>query len=216
MTISLADLFNGRGLAYYHNSQYNEAIADFKQAILLAENNGAPGNTSTAQTTTTSTSTSSLSSVSTSGSSSDKKTTDKNQQKSELSLAIYHANLGLCYFYQNDLEKAIAEISFAISSGLVDSFLLSTRGTAYQLTGKLEEAKNDRKRAHALDSTILVDIFPYPFPQELIYKIIDFLPYRTLLACKVTGKNWNKMITDRNALWGLSSANQRDANLGFY
>jgi len=125
-----------------------------------------------------------------------------------MSIAVYHANLGLTLFYLEDLEKSIAELSFAISSGLVDAFILSTRGTAYQLLGRLEEAKQDRQRANMIDKQIVVDIFPYPFPQELIYKILDFLPQVSLLACAVMCKKWNKMIQDRNALWGLTPVNQ--------
>jgi len=125
-----------------------------------------------------------------------------------MAIAVYHANLGLALFYLDDLEKSIAEFSFAISAGLIDAFILSTRGTAYQLLGRLEEAKHDRQRANMIDKQIVVDIFPYPFPQELINKILDFLPRMSLLACAVTCKKWNKMIEDRNALWGLTPINQ--------
>jgi len=41
--IQLSDLYNGRGLAYYHSSKYKEALEDFDKAISLSEQESSKG-----------------------------------------------------------------------------------------------------------------------------------------------------------------------------
>jgi len=191
---SLADLYNGRGLAYYHNSQYKEAVEDFIFALKLAENKYTDITTTTTTTTTTATTTITTSST-------NSISPPSSTAKYDLTLAMYHGNLGLALFYIGEHEKSIAEFSVAISLGLNDPLIYSMRGSAYQLIGRLEEASRDRSHAHSMDRTIIKEIFPYPLPQELIFKILDFLSPITLAACKVTCKKWNTMIEQHVILW---------------
>jgi len=113
---------------------------------------------------------------------------------------MYHANLGLALFYLERLEESITEFTVAIAAKIFDPFILSMRAAAYQLLGMPEEAKRDRELAKSLDSSIVVNIFPYPLPQELINVILDWLVYRDLMACKVTCHKWFDLIQNRN-LW---------------
>jgi len=87
---------------------------------------------------------------------------------------MFHGNLGLALFYLDSWDSAVQEFSFAISAMLENSLILSMRATAYQFLGRTEDAARDRARAHALDSSIVKDVFPYPLPHELIFAIIDF------------------------------------------
>ena len=62
----------------------------------------------------------------------------------ESNVALLFANLGLCYFARKETEKAVEEFTKAISMGLKDSKVYNMRAIAYQLLGKVEEAKKDR------------------------------------------------------------------------
>jgi len=56
------------------------------------------------------------------------------------------ANRGLCHFYLDQLDLAIANLSTAIEHGMRNEQLFSTRATAYQLQGKDGLAEADRKQ----------------------------------------------------------------------
>jgi len=57
------------------------------------------------------------------------------------------ANRGLCYFYLQQLDLAIDDLSSVIEQGLASEQLFSTRATAYQLQGKNDLAEADRNQA---------------------------------------------------------------------
>jgi len=148
--INLADIYNYRGLAWYHTSSFEEGIKDFTMAISL----------------------------------------DPNQS------SIFYANRGLCYYHLDDKKAAIGDLTMAIKGNFINSTLLTMRASAYQLLGMNDEAHADRLWAHKLDSSSVLDVFPYPIPRDIVGHIMLQLPYKSVRACAVTCKKWQKIVLD--------------------
>jgi len=147
--ISLVDLYASRGLAYYHSSQYDLAIADFNSAIEIDE---------------------------------------------QRSITSY-ANRGLAYFYLNRLEDCIKDLTWALDKGIEEIQILNTRASAYQILGFDKEAEADRQRAYQLDNTVVLKVFPYPLPKDIIHLIFSFLTPEEKNQCSLTCKQWNQLIS---------------------
>jgi len=109
---------------------------------------------------------------------------------------IFYANRSLCYYHLDDKKAAISDITMAIEGNFINSTLLSVRASAYQLLGMNNEAHADRLWAYKLDSSSVLDVFPYPIPRDIVGQIMLHIPYKSLRACAVTCKKWQKIVLD--------------------
>jgi len=149
---SLVDLYSSKGLALYHDSQYEEAIK-----VLTASAELCP------------------------------------PQEEETKYAAI-ANRGLCHFYLDQLDLAIANLSTAIEHGMRNEQLFSTRATAYQLQGKDGLAEADRKQGLLHNPRAIMKVFPYPLPLELVAHVLSFLSPQDKASCALTCHLWHDII----------------------
>jgi Tfp pilus assembly protein PilF len=143
---SLAELYNCKGLALYHSSQYEEAIVTFTTAAGLAQSGTTPSPSQGGL---------QYSSIATQVT---KQLTDPTNQSAVVPQYTAIANRGLCHFYLENLDRAVDDLSQAIEHGVANEQTFSTRATAFQLLGKDDLAQADRRQALLYNPRAIVKV----------------------------------------------------------
>mmetsp|Transcript_492 Transcript_492/g.698 ORF Transcript_492/g.698 Transcript_492/m.698 type:complete len:430 (+) Transcript_492:140-1429(+) len=122
----------------------------------------------------------------------------------EVNLGMYFANRALVYFYTKNLKAAIDDTTTALAHGFVNAQVYTIRASALQLSGKIEEALEDRKKARECDPSAPLEVFPYELPMELIITVFSFLPAKDLARAARSCKLWNQIINQHTNLGWMS------------
>eukprot|EP01124_Arcella_intermedia_P004038 TRINITY_DN1227_c0_g2_i1.p1 TRINITY_DN1227_c0_g2~~TRINITY_DN1227_c0_g2_i1.p1 ORF type:complete len:414 (+),score=73.19 TRINITY_DN1227_c0_g2_i1:174-1244(+) len=109
---------------------------------------------------------------------------------------VFFANRGLAFSMSEELELAISDFTYAISNNFVNAEILQFRANAYQLKGMVKEADEDRHRAHELDTSVILNVFVYPIPRDVLFDILGHLSMADLVNCRKTCKKWKKAVED--------------------
>jgi len=183
--VCLEDIYCNRGLAYYHDSQYDKAIKDFNKAIqLLSKDDSLVPE-------------------------------EKNKKLcvcyGNKGLAYFYLNNleKAIKEFTRAMEISSDPVFFANSAQIY-----STRATAYQLLGKDDLAEKDRIQSRKLDQNMPVKVFPYALPLELVINTFEFLDRKDLANCMATCSLWYNLITNSSHLISKVSKTTTSPELG--